>query len=105
MTFCNLRRTGRGQSMHRYGSQSSPIDHTLHMFKGLPRIKEYLRKEFADLANDFSKRLHAISLELSGVAGLLEVRIHSAKGQQNIYDEIGPASASKGNPNQITNII
>jgi hypothetical protein len=75
------------------------------MFNGSPRIKEYLRKEFADLANDFSKRLHAISLELSGVAGLLEVRIHSAEGRQIVYDAIGPASPSKGNPNPTTNVI
>ncbi|KAG0704246.1 calponin homology domain-containing protein [Suillus ampliporus] len=36
------------------------------------QIKESLRKEFADLANDFSRRLHVISLALSGVAGPLE---------------------------------
>lgn len=36
------------------------------------QIKETLRKEFADLANDFSQRLHAISLELSNVEGPLE---------------------------------
>jgi hypothetical protein len=74
-------------------------------FNQSPRIKEYLRKEFADLANDFSQRLHAISLELSGVAGPLEVRIHSAKKWQIIYDEIGPTRSSKGNSNSTTNII
>ncbi|KIN99583.1 hypothetical protein M404DRAFT_965491 [Pisolithus tinctorius Marx 270] len=36
------------------------------------QIKETLRKEFADLANDFSQRLHAVSLELSNVEGPLE---------------------------------
>ncbi|KAI5980717.1 calponin homology domain-containing protein [Pisolithus albus] len=36
------------------------------------QIKETLRKEFADLANDFSQRLHAITLELSNVEGPLE---------------------------------
>lgn len=36
------------------------------------QIKETLRKEFADLANDFSQRLHAISLELSNVEGPLK---------------------------------
>ncbi|KAG6332187.1 hypothetical protein ID866_6902 [Astraeus odoratus] len=36
------------------------------------QIKETLRKEFADLANDFSHRLHAISVELSSVEGPLE---------------------------------
>lgn len=37
------------------------------------RIKETLRKEFADLANDLSQHLHAISVELSNVEGELEV--------------------------------
>lgn len=37
------------------------------------RIKESLRKQFADLANDFSQRLHGVSLELSSVEGPLEV--------------------------------
>ncbi|KAH7885253.1 calponin homology domain-containing protein [Phlebopus sp. FC_14] len=35
-------------------------------------IKESLRKEFADRANNFSQRLHAVSIELSSVAGPLE---------------------------------
>lgn len=43
------------------------------------QIKESLRKEFADLANDFSQRLHAISLELSGVAGPLETQQDQVK--------------------------
>lgn len=43
------------------------------------QIKESLRKEFADLANDFSQRLHSISLELSGVAGLLETQQDQVK--------------------------
>ncbi|TFK33014.1 actinin-like protein [Crucibulum laeve] len=36
------------------------------------QIKERLRKKFADLANDFEQRLHAISSELAGVDGPLE---------------------------------
>lgn len=39
----------------------------------LLRIKETLRKQFADLANDFSQRLHGISLDLTSVEGPLEV--------------------------------
>ncbi|CCL98843.1 uncharacterized protein FIBRA_00849 [Fibroporia radiculosa] len=36
------------------------------------QIKESLRKKFASLANDFEKRLRAISSELAGVEGALE---------------------------------
>ncbi|KAF9221592.1 hypothetical protein BS17DRAFT_785019 [Gyrodon lividus] len=36
------------------------------------QIKESLRKQFADLANDFSQRLHGVSLDLSTVEGPLE---------------------------------
>lgn len=43
------------------------------------QIKESLRKEFAELANDFSQRLHVISLELSGVAGPLETQQDQVK--------------------------
>jgi hypothetical protein len=75
------------------------------MFNGLPRIKEYLRKEFADLANDFSQRLHAISLELSGVAGPLEVRIRFARDNKVVHDDTGPARPSKRNSNPITDVI
>ncbi|KAG6891512.1 hypothetical protein C0992_005046 [Termitomyces sp. T32_za158] len=35
-------------------------------------IKESLRKKFADLANDFERRLHAISIELTAIEGTLE---------------------------------
>ncbi|KAG6878508.1 hypothetical protein C0993_005438 [Termitomyces sp. T159_Od127] len=37
-----------------------------------PVIKESLRKKFADLANDFERRLHAISIELTAIEGTLE---------------------------------
>ncbi|KAH0832095.1 calponin homology domain-containing protein [Lanmaoa asiatica] len=36
------------------------------------QIKESLRKQFADLANDFSQRLHSVSLDLASVEGPLE---------------------------------
>lgn len=36
------------------------------------KIKETLRKKFADLANNFEKRLRAISSELAGIEGTLE---------------------------------
>jgi len=36
------------------------------------QIKETLRKKFADLANDFERRLHAISSELTAIGGPLE---------------------------------
>ncbi|KAG6833447.1 hypothetical protein H0H87_006813 [Tephrocybe sp. NHM501043] len=36
------------------------------------QIKESLRKKFADLANDFERRLHAISSELTAIEGTLE---------------------------------
>ncbi|EGO24049.1 hypothetical protein SERLADRAFT_470713 [Serpula lacrymans var. lacrymans S7.9] len=38
------------------------------------QIKETLRKQFADIANDFEQRLHVVSLELSAVAGPLETQ-------------------------------
>jgi hypothetical protein len=94
MTCFNLKRKGPGQSMHRYDSQSHAFYRVLLMFNGQPRIKESLRKEFADLANDFSQRLHSISLELSGVAGPLEVCIQLANRQSLTYDETDPARPS-----------
>lgn len=38
------------------------------------RIKDTLRKSFADLANDFERRLYGISSELAAVEGPLDVR-------------------------------
>ncbi|RDB17949.1 Alpha-actinin-like protein 1 [Hypsizygus marmoreus] len=38
------------------------------------QIKETLRKNFADLANDFERRLHAISSELTAIEGPLELQ-------------------------------
>ncbi|KAG7088189.1 hypothetical protein E1B28_012206 [Marasmius oreades] len=38
------------------------------------QIKERLRRKFADLANDFSQRLHLISSELTAIDGPLEVQ-------------------------------
>ncbi|KAJ8593785.1 hypothetical protein M405DRAFT_785381 [Rhizopogon salebrosus TDB-379] len=57
------------------------------------QIKEYLRKEFADLANDFSQRLHAISLELSGVAGPLEDQQDQVKEIQTRLPTLSDALA------------
>ncbi|OJA17199.1 hypothetical protein AZE42_00212 [Rhizopogon vesiculosus] len=57
------------------------------------QIKEYLRKEFADLANDFSQRLHAISLELSGVAGPLEDQQDQVKEIQTRLPTLSEALA------------
>ncbi|KAG9315739.1 actinin-like protein [Chiua virens] len=37
------------------------------------QIKESLRKKFADIANDFSQRLHGVSLDLASVEGPLEI--------------------------------
>ena len=37
------------------------------------RIKESLRKQFAELANNFERRLSAISSELAAIEGPLEV--------------------------------
>jgi hypothetical protein len=37
------------------------------------RIKERLRKKFAELANGFEQRLHVISSELAAIDGPLEV--------------------------------
>ncbi|KDQ62617.1 hypothetical protein JAAARDRAFT_122659 [Jaapia argillacea MUCL 33604] len=45
-------------------------------------IKERLRKKFADLANDFAQRLHAISSELAAIDGPLEEQQDDAKQLQ-----------------------
>ena len=39
----------------------------------LDRIKDLLRKAYADLANGFERRLNAISTELANIGGPLEV--------------------------------
>ncbi|KAJ7643944.1 actinin-like protein [Roridomyces roridus] len=49
------------------------------------QIKERLRKSFADLANDFEHRLHAISSELTVLEGPLEVQ---QQGVQEIQTRI-----------------
>jgi len=58
--------------MPRYASEqeSHPIYVGASLFH---RIKETLRKKFADLANSFEQRLHAISSELTTIEGPLEV--------------------------------
>ncbi|KAI6027630.1 calponin homology domain-containing protein [Pisolithus microcarpus] len=79
-----LRTYGLREYVPSQGLAPSDIDHAwndlLHSEANRSRsinaqirqIKETLRKEFADLANDFSQRLHAISLELSNVEGPLK---------------------------------
>lgn len=42
----------------------------------MSRIKETLRKKFADLANDFEHRLQIISSQLASIEGPLEVGRH-----------------------------
>lgn len=49
----------------------------MHSRSSLDRIKESLRMKFADLANDFQKRVYGISTELSAIEGPLEVRYHA----------------------------
>ncbi|KAJ3814642.1 actinin-like protein [Lentinula aff. lateritia] len=43
------------------------------------QIKETLRKKFAEVANDFEQRLHAISSELTSIDGPLEVQQQSVE--------------------------
>ncbi|KAK0188120.1 actinin-like protein [Armillaria mellea] len=43
------------------------------------QIKESLRKQFADVANDFERRLHLISSELAAVDGPLEEQQHEVQ--------------------------
>ena len=48
----------------------------------LSRIKEDLRKKFADIANAFEARLHSISVELTMIEGPLEEQQQLAKESQ-----------------------
>ncbi|KIJ62611.1 hypothetical protein HYDPIDRAFT_114269 [Hydnomerulius pinastri MD-312] len=57
------------------------------------QIKESLRKQFADLANDFSQRLHAVSLELSSVEGPLEEQQESVRKIQMRMPSLADALA------------
>ncbi|KAE9394893.1 actinin-like protein [Gymnopus androsaceus JB14] len=50
------------------------------------QIKETLRKKFAEVANDFEQRLHAISSELTAIDGPLEVRMPFV--QQQLVQQI-----------------
>ncbi|KAL4080698.1 calponin homology domain-containing protein [Scleroderma citrinum] len=56
-------------------------------------IKETLRKEFADLANEFSQHLHAISLELSNVGGPLEEQQEHVRALQTRLPAMSDALA------------
>lgn len=69
------RRSAHGPSTLRYDSALSPSSSTAGRFAhNWCRIKERLRKQFAEIANGFEKRLHAISVELTSIEGPLEVR-------------------------------
>lgn len=50
------------------------VPFALHVSDRHARIKDTLRKSFADLANDFERRLYGISSELAAVEGPLDVR-------------------------------
>ena len=47
------------------------------------RIKDRLRRKFAELANDFERRLYGISSELAAIDGPLEVQ--KISGIQNDF--------------------
>ena len=55
-------------------SESELADSQLEQPLTSCRIKESLRKHFANLANDFERRLSEISSELAAIEGPLEVR-------------------------------
>ena len=59
--------------MPKYGSERTIPALSSTLVYHPSRIKETLRKRFAELANDFEKRLHTISVELTSVDGSLEV--------------------------------
>ena len=56
----------------RLGSESIFLD-DFTAWLNRDRIKEGLRIKYADLANDFARRLHTISSELAAIEGPLEV--------------------------------
>ncbi|KAH7927772.1 hypothetical protein BV22DRAFT_1150413 [Leucogyrophana mollusca] len=58
------------------------------------QIKESLRKQFADIANDFSQRLHSISLQLSDVGGPLEDQQEQVKEIQTRLPTLSDALAN-----------
>ncbi|KAF5389247.1 hypothetical protein D9757_003426 [Collybiopsis confluens] len=55
------------------------------------QIKEKLRKKFADIANDFEQRLHAISSELTSIDGPLEVQQTSVQQIQTRLPQLAEA--------------
>lgn len=65
----------RGKAFQINKRTNTTVCATLQMLQHLMplRIKESLRKQFADLANDLSQRLHGVSLDLASVEGPLEV--------------------------------
>ena len=59
----------------------------------LRRIKESLRKRFAELANDFERQLSAISSELAAIEGPLEVSPHSWEISMSLCVSLTTAAA------------
>ena len=74
-----MKRGGRGRSMRRSDSEHPVSSSEYSGPCGLSsfadsyhRIKETLRRKFADLANAFEQRLHGIDRELADIEGPLE---------------------------------
>lgn len=61
--------------MPRYESARYAIHPLRKLINASGRIKETLRKEFAELANTFARRVHDISSELTAMSGPLEVNV------------------------------
>jgi hypothetical protein len=71
--FSSLKHSGPERSTPRSGSTFVVSDVLYGFMNTTLRIKEKLRKKFAELANGFEQRLHAISSELAAIDGPLEV--------------------------------
>jgi hypothetical protein len=70
----HLKLVARGPLMQKSESaRFSTVVVLRHLTACSVRIKESLRKKFAELANDFERRLSAISSELAAIEGPLEV--------------------------------
>jgi len=59
------------------GLLASEADRSRTINAQIRQIKDTLRKSFADLANDFERRLYGISSELAAVEGPLEEQVAS----------------------------
>jgi hypothetical protein len=71
------------------------------------RIKEDLRKKFADLANAFADRLHEVSVELASIEGPLQVYYSTFCSQWTltVFLAVGPRTKRKGDPKANTQAI